>query len=96
MNREALVGMLVRPETVLGWHRELVRREWAAFGCRRGPGRPGLDPEIQTLILQMAKDNPRWARLLHPISRRVIHAGTAGEQRDLERMRFGHRPRHWT
>ncbi len=37
-----------------------MRRKWAGFGRRRGPGRPGLDPGIQTLILQMAKDNPRW------------------------------------
>jgi transposase InsO family protein len=60
VNRAALIGMLVQPETVLGWHRELVRRRWAAFGHRRGPGRPGLDPGIQKLILQMATDNPRW------------------------------------
>ncbi len=38
-NRAALGGMLVEAETVLGWHRELVRRRWAAFGRRRGPGR---------------------------------------------------------
>ena len=56
----ALVSMLVQPETVLGWHRELVRRKWAAFGRRRGPGRPALDPELQTLIVDMAKDNPKW------------------------------------
>ncbi len=61
VSRAALVGMLVQPETVLGWHRELVRRRWAAFGRWRGPGRPGLDAEIQKLILQMAKNNPRWA-----------------------------------
>ena len=60
VSRAALVGMLVQSETVLGWHRELVRRRWAAFGRRRGPGRPGLDAEIQKLILQMAKNNPRW------------------------------------
>jgi hypothetical protein len=60
MNRAALAGMLVQPETVLGWHRELVRRRWAAFGPRRGPGRPGLDAELQQLILRMAKDNPSW------------------------------------
>ncbi len=60
VNRSALVGMLVQPETVLRWHRELVRRRWAAFGRRFGPGRPGLDPELQKLILQMAKDNPSW------------------------------------
>jgi len=60
MSRAAQVGMLVQPETVLGWHRELVRRKWAGFGRRRGPGRPGLDPGIQTLILQISKDNPKW------------------------------------
>src|SRR6266699_1160041 len=60
VNRAVLVGMLVQPETVLGWHRELVRRKWAAFGRRRGPARPGLDSELQKLILEMAKDNPKW------------------------------------
>ena len=62
MGRAALVGMLVQPETVLGWHRELVRRKWAAFGRRRGPGRPGLDAELQKLILEMAKDNPSYVK----------------------------------
>jgi putative transposase len=56
VSRAALVGMLVQPETVLGWHRELVHRKWAAFGRRRSPGRPGLDPGLQKLILQMAKE----------------------------------------
>ena len=37
-----------------------MRRKWAAFGRRHGPGRPSLDPEIQELILQIARDNPRW------------------------------------
>jgi hypothetical protein len=60
VNRAALVGMLVQPETVLGWHRELVRRRWAAFGHRRGPGRPGLDPELRKLIFQLANENPSW------------------------------------
>src|SRR2546425_420206 len=60
VSRAAWIGMLVQPETVLGWHRRLVRRKWAAFGRRRGPGRPGLDPGLKTLILEMAKDNPKW------------------------------------
>ena len=62
VNRAALGEMLVQPETVLGWHRELVRKRWAAFGRRRGPGRPGLDPKIQKLILEMAKDNPSYVK----------------------------------
>lgn len=52
--------ILVRPETVLGWHHELVRRKWAAFGRRAGVGRPGLDDQLRRLILEMARDNPRW------------------------------------
>ncbi len=60
VSRAAWVGMLVQPDTVLGWHRQLVRRKWAAFGRGRGPGRPGLDPELRSLILGMAKDNPKF------------------------------------
>src|SRR5918996_114404 len=44
----------VRPETLLRWHRELVRRRWAVFGRRRGPGRPLLPPECRELILRLA------------------------------------------
>ncbi len=53
-------GLLVRPETVLGWHRALVRRKWAAFARRRGPGRPRIDEECRQLVLRLAKENPRW------------------------------------
>src|SRR5215218_2924934 len=41
----------VRPEMLLRWHRELVRRKWVAFGRRRGPGRPPLPTEIRALIV---------------------------------------------
>jgi len=54
------LGGLVEPETVLGWHRELVRRRWAAFGRRRGVGRPRLDAGLRGLILRMARENPGW------------------------------------
>src|SRR5260370_10021855 len=60
VNRTALVGMLVQPEMILGCQRQVVRRRWAACGGRGGVGRPGLDPEIQKVILDIAKSNPRW------------------------------------
>jgi transposase InsO family protein len=50
----------VRPETLLRWHRDLVRRKWAAFGRRRGPGRPPIAPEVRALILRLAHENPTW------------------------------------
>jgi hypothetical protein len=49
----------VRPETLLCWHRELVRGQWAVF--RRGlmPGRPPLPSACRDLILRLATENPR-------------------------------------
>ncbi len=56
---QGLAG-LVRPETVVGWHRELVRRKWAAFGRRPRVGRPRIDQEVRELILRRAKENSTW------------------------------------
>ena len=50
----------VRPETLLRWHRELVRRQWAALGRRRGPGRPSLPPACRELIMRLASENAGW------------------------------------
>ena len=50
---------LFQPETVLGWHRELVRRKWTFTHKARG-GRPRLNQEIEALITRLAKENPRW------------------------------------
>ena len=38
----------VRPETLLRWHRELVRHQWAVFGRRREPGGPHSRPSAET------------------------------------------------
>jgi putative transposase len=54
------LGGLVEPGTVLAWHRELVRRKWAAFGKRRGVGRPRLEAGVRELILRMARENRGW------------------------------------
>ena len=56
--REALV--LVQPETVIRSHRTAWRRYWTWKSRVRGPGRPRVSPEIQALILRMARENPRW------------------------------------
>ena len=56
----AWAGLLVKPETVLGWHRQLVRRRWAAYRDRPRRGRPPILAECCQLILRMARENPRW------------------------------------
>jgi NAD(P)-dependent dehydrogenase (short-subunit alcohol dehydrogenase family) len=55
--RESL--LLVRPETVLKWHRELVHRKWR-YGHQRPPGRPPVSVEVESLIVRLARENPRW------------------------------------
>ena len=52
--------LLVQPATILGWHRALVHHRWAAFGRRRGPGRPKLPTECRELVLRLASENPLW------------------------------------
>src|SRR6266545_4293604 len=60
MPRAAWAVLPVRPETLLRWHRELVRRKWAAFAERRRPGRPPLPTECRALIRRLATENPTW------------------------------------
>jgi hypothetical protein len=43
---------LFKPDTVLRWHRDLVRRPWT-FNQRRTPGRPATDPEVKALLLRL-------------------------------------------
>ena len=44
---------MVKPQTLLRWHRELVRRKWTYRAKRTG--RPPIDPELQELICRMAE-----------------------------------------
>jgi len=51
--------MIVRPETVVRWHREGFKRYWR-WKSRKKPGRPKTDAEIRELIRRMARENPTW------------------------------------
>ncbi len=51
--------LVVSPETVLRWHRELVRRKWT-HAVRSREGRPRIAAELEALILRLARENPRW------------------------------------
>jgi transposase len=50
---------IAKPETVIRWHRELVRRKWTQERKVK-VGRPRISQEIENLIVRMAQENIRW------------------------------------
>ena len=74
--REAL--LIVRPETLVGWHLAIVRRHWRLLS-RRKPGRPPeITPEMEQWVLRIAREN-RW----------MGYGKIAGEMRKLGFAHFG-------
>ena len=52
--------VLVKPETVVAWHRKGFRLFWT-WKVRHGqPGRPAITREIRDLIRTMCRENPTW------------------------------------
>src|SRR5918995_1597838 len=51
-------GLIVTPQTLLRWHRELVRRRWAQ--PKQSSGRPPVERRVRELVLRLARENPRW------------------------------------
>lgn len=58
--------LLVRPDTVLRWHRDLLARRHAARCRPKCAGRPRTVRSIRALVLRLARENPSWGyRRLH-------------------------------
>ena len=63
--------LLVTPDTIVRWHRDIVRRRWASRSLRGRTGRPATHRNIRTLVLRLARENPDWGY-------RRIHGELAG------------------
>ena len=63
--------LLVTPDTILRWHRNIVRRRWAARSRSGRTGRPATRRNIRALVLRLARENPGWGY-------RRIHGKLAG------------------
>jgi transposase len=61
--RRRLGRFFVQPETLLRWHRDLVRRRWT---YPHRPGRPSVPAGLVEIILRLARENPTWGyRRIH-------------------------------
>ncbi len=63
--------LLVTPGTMLRWHRDIVRRRWAARSMLGKTGRPATRRNVKALVLRLARENPDWGY-------RRVHGEMAG------------------
>jgi len=56
----AEVAQIVRPETILGWHRKLIAKKFDGSKQRTSIGRPATGQTIEELVLQLARENRSW------------------------------------
>jgi len=98
--RERWSVFLVSPQTLLRWHRELVRRKWSYR--HRSLGRPPLDPAVRELVIRLARENPKWGcvRIQGELRKLGVRVGATTIRSVLRRLGLGPAPRRggpsWT
>jgi putative transposase len=55
-----LVASVALPDTILAWYRRLIAQKFDGSKRRSCPGRPPITPEIEALIVRMARENSGW------------------------------------
>ena len=62
LDKQALkeVATIVKPDTILGWHRKFAAQKFEGSKQRKAPGRPTIDQELEALVVRMAHENRSW------------------------------------
>ena len=62
LGKQALkdVATIVKPDTILGWHRTLVAQKFDGSQQRKALGRPKVSKELEALVVRMAQENRSW------------------------------------
>ena len=62
LGKQALaeVATIVKPITILGWHRTLVAQKFGGSQQRQSPGRCTITQELEALIVRIARENRSW------------------------------------
>jgi putative transposase len=63
--------LLITPDTIVRWRRDIVRRRWAARSAGGCTGRPATRRNIRALVRRLARENPNWGY-------RRVHGELAG------------------
>jgi putative transposase len=86
-------GLLITPQTLLRWHRELVRRRWTYGHVKLG--RPSVGAQTRELVLRLARENPRWGyqRISGELKKLGVSVSPSTVRRLLARAGLGPAPR---
>ncbi len=96
--RLATVLLIVKPATVIGWHRRLVARHWTYPHKTKPTGRPATPAKLKRLVLHLDSENPTWGyrhthgethRLEHRIAASTVSKTLPSEDRDPTPNRTG-------
>jgi putative transposase len=72
VGRLAVMRLIVAPDTILRWHRAIVRRRRARRSRQRREGRPPTSRHVRSVVLRLARENESWGY-------RRIHGELAGD-----------------
>ena len=62
LGKQALeeVATIVKPDTILAWHRKLGAQKFDGSQQRQSPGRPKIDQDLEALVVRLAQENRSW------------------------------------